>query len=75
MEGLRMTPTAMAMMQARSKYRHIPRRCIPELSVAIEYEDDDYTYMSSFYLHQYIKADIEHIKQPITIHYSAWLNA
>lgn len=75
MEGLRMTPTAMAMMQARAKHHYITKRGVADLSVAIEYEDDNYTHISSCYPHQELKADIEHIKRPITIHYSAWLNA
>lgn len=65
-----MTPATMVMMQARAKHKHITKREVSNLPVLIEYEDDDYTYISSWYPHHKIKADIEHIKRPITIHYS-----
>jgi hypothetical protein len=33
----------------------------------IEYEDENYTYISSEYQHKRLKKDIEQIKRPITI--------
>lgn len=35
--------------------------------VRIEYEDENYTYISSTYKHKVLKKDIEGIKQPIKV--------
>ena len=39
----------------------------PKMPIRIEYEDENYTYMSSLYDYQSLKKDIEEIKVPITI--------
>lgn len=65
------SPTKLAIMQARAKHRYITRKYVANLDIQIEYEDDNYTYISSNYQHSKLKADIEDIKQPITIHYTA----
>lgn len=39
----------------------------PEMAIRIEYEDSDYTYISSEYPHKVLKKDIDEIKVPITI--------
>ena len=65
-----MTPTAMAIMQARAMHHYITRKNVANLDIRIEYEDDEYTYISSHYLHRDLKKDIETIKRPITIIYS-----
>jgi hypothetical protein len=61
------TPTSLAIMQARAKHKYITQQGVANLSVAIEYEDENYTYISSRYQHKKLKADIESIKRPITI--------
>ena len=40
---------------------------IPKMAIRIEYEDENYTYISSEYQHKILKKDIEEIKVPITI--------
>lgn len=65
------TPTTLAMMQARAKHKYITRREIAKLDISIEYEDGEFEYISSHYLHEELKKDIEAIKKPITIHYTA----
>ena len=45
----------------------ISRTAIPKVAIRIEYEDEDYTYISSEYQHKDLKKDIEEIKVPITI--------
>jgi hypothetical protein len=45
----------------------ISRTAIPKVAIRIEYEDENYTYMSSEYQHKVLKKDIEDIKVPITI--------
>lgn len=37
------------------------------MPIRIEYEDSDYTYISSEYQHKVLKKDIEEINVPITI--------
>lgn len=49
----------------------ISRTTIPKMAIRIEYEDNDYNYISSVYPHKMLKKDIEEIKEPITIIYSA----
>lgn len=39
----------------------------PKMPIRIEYEDSDYTYVSSEYGYTCLKKDIETIKVPITI--------
>ena len=43
------------------------RTKVPKMPIRIEYEDENYTYMSSSYGYQSLKKDIEEIKVPITI--------
>lgn len=43
------------------------RTAIPKVAIAIEYEDENYTYISSKYPHKVLKKDIEEIKVPIKI--------
>lgn len=45
----------------------ISRTTIPKVAIRIEYEDAEYTYISSEYPHRVLKKDIEEIKVPITI--------
>lgn len=45
----------------------ICRTKIPKVAIRIEYEDENYTYISSEYQHKILKKDIEEIKVPITI--------
>ena len=45
----------------------ICRTKIPKVAIHIEYEDENYTYISSEYQHKVLKKDIEEIKVPITI--------
>lgn len=45
----------------------ICRTAIPKVAIRIEYEDENYTYISSEYQHKALKKDIEEIKVPITI--------
>lgn len=42
----------------------------PRYEVAIEWEDENYIYLSSQYTYKKLKPDIEGIKKPITIHFS-----
>ena len=43
-------------------------RCTGQkMAIRIEYEDDNYTYISSEYQHRILKKDIEEIKVPIKI--------
>lgn len=42
----------------------------PKMPIRIEYEDNDYTYISSSYDYRSLKKDIEEIKVPITIVYN-----
>ena len=65
------SPTKLAIMQARANHKYIARKDVANLDVQIEYEDENYTYISSHYQHSELKADIEDIKRPITIHYTA----
>ena len=46
---------------------YICRTKIPKVVIRIEYEDENYTYISSEYQHRVLKKDIEEIKVPITI--------
>ena len=46
---------------------HFSRTAIPKVAIRIEYEDENYTYISSEYQHKDLKQDIEEIKVPITI--------
>lgn len=39
----------------------------PKMPIRIEYEDENYTYISSEYGYKSLKKDIEDIKVPITI--------
>lgn len=39
----------------------------PKMAIRIEYEDNDYNYISSVYPHKMLKKDIEEIKVPIKI--------
>lgn len=39
----------------------------PKMPIRIEYEDSDYTYISSEYQYKVLKKDIEEIKVPIKI--------
>ena len=43
----------------------------PKCQIQIEYEDDDYTYISSTYPYKALKAEIEQIKKPIIVHFTA----
>lgn len=43
------------------------RTAIPKVAIRIEYEDENYTYISSEYQHKVLRKDIEQIKAPITI--------
>lgn len=43
----------------------------PKYPIRIEYEDERYTYISSAYSYKDLQNDIEIIKQPITIHFTA----
>lgn len=43
------------------------RTKIPKVAIRIEYEDENYTYISSEYQHKELKKDIDQIKAPITI--------
>lgn len=61
------SPTKLAIMQTRANHKYIARKDVANLDIQIEYEDENYTYISSHYLHQELKADIEEIKRPITI--------
>ena len=45
----------------------ICRTKIPKVAIRIEYEDENYTYISSSYGYKSLKKDIEEIKVPITI--------
>lgn len=45
----------------------ICRTKIPKVAIRIEYEDENYTYISSEYQHKVLKKDIEDIKVPIKI--------
>lgn len=66
------TPGYLAIMQARAMHKYTTLREVADLDISIEYEDDEYEYISSHYLHGVIKKDIEHIKRPITIYYSGY---
>ena len=60
-----------SMRRARAE-RAIDRRTranIQRLGVSIEYEDEDYHYISSEYPFPVLKPDVEDIKRPITIRY------
>ena len=46
---------------------YFSRTAIPKVAIRIEYEDENYTYISSEYQHKVLKKDIEEIKVPITI--------
>lgn len=46
---------------------YISKARVPQLTISIEYEDSDYTYISSAYPHKQLKKDIEAIKRPIKI--------
>lgn len=48
-------------------YSAVCRTKEPKMPIRIEYEDSDYTYMSSSYGYKSLKKDIEDIKVPITI--------
>lgn len=61
------SPTKLAIMQARAKHKYIARKDVANLDIRIEYEDENYTYISSEYPHKVLKKDIEEIKVPITI--------
>ena len=43
----------------------------PKYPIRIEFEDEKYTYISGFYSYKELKEDIELLKQPILIHFSA----
>lgn len=45
----------------------ICRTKTPKVAIRIEYEDENYTYISSEYQHKILRKDIEEIKVPITI--------
>ena len=45
----------------------ISRTARPKMPIHIEYEDSDYTYISSEYSYRQLQRDIETIKKPITI--------
>ena len=64
------SPTKLAIMQARAKHKYIARKDVANLDIRIEYEDDNFTYISSEYPHKVLNKDIEEIKRPITIHYN-----
>ena len=61
------SPTKLAIMQARAMHHYITRKEVANLAIRIEYEDENYTYISSEYQHKVLKKDIEEIKVPITI--------
>lgn len=43
----------------------------PKYPIRIEFEDEKYTYISGFYSYKELKKDIEGIKKPIIIHFTA----
>ena len=47
--------------------KYVTTARVPQMPIRIEYEDSDYTYISSEYPHKVLKKDIEEIKVPITI--------
>ena len=57
----------MAIMQARAMHHYITRKEVANLAIRIEYEDENYTYISSEYSYRQLQRDIETIKKPITI--------
>lgn len=48
-------------------YSTVCRTKEPKMAIRIEYEDENYTYMSSSYGYKSLKKDIEDIKVPIKI--------
>ena len=48
-------------------HHYITRNNVANLDIRIEYEDENYTYISSEYQHKVLKKDIEEIKVPIKI--------
>ena len=46
---------------------YISKARVPQLHISIEYEDENYTYISSYYPHKALKKDIEEYKVPIKI--------
>lgn len=60
------------MHEARAMYRFERKmnNRLLTLAITIEYEDDDYHYISSGYSFPELKNDIEGIKRPITIIYN-----
>lgn len=61
------SPTKLAIMQARATHKYIARKDVAKVDIRIEYEDENYTYISSEYPHKVLKKDIEEIKVPIKI--------
>lgn len=54
------------------RMRHkLNRTTVPHYPIRIEYQDDKYTYISGFYSYKELKEDIENVKRPILIHFSA----
>ena len=53
--------------ERRHRMAYISKARVPQLTISIEYEDSDYTYISSAYPHKALKKDIETIKRPIKI--------
>ena len=51
----------------RMRKGNFSRTAIPKVAIRIEYEDENYTYISSEYKHRELKDTIEQIKAPITI--------
>lgn len=43
----------------------------PKYPISIEFQDEDYIYISSQYKYNDLKKDIEGIKSPIVIHFTA----
>lgn len=47
--------------------KYVTTARVPLMPIRIEYEDENYTYISSEYPHKVLKKDIEEIKVPIKI--------
>ena len=50
--------------------KYVTTARVPQMLLRIEYEDENYTYISSEYQHKVLKKDIEDIKVPITISFN-----
>ena len=70
---MRIQPTTcnLIVTQARAKHKYITRRDDADLDISIEFDDEEFEYISSHYLFSDLKKDIEAIKRPITINYTA----